>query len=300
MKVRRVNIARDFPTLQTLGLAVRRYPNYVNLTYRSHTVDVLLLSFVLGGEGWHMMGQERYRESGTSLGITLYGQEHDIVTGPEGMDVCNIYLQPSRHRLPRLTDELEVVLSALLPLHAGLGHKMNRRVRVPLSKPDRIRALLTCMEEELDRQPRAYEAFVQSAWRLLLIEICRDALATGILPEPPKTVSQRRLEAIRALLDRDFSQPHELGQLAKRAGMSKAHFCRAFRDYTGKPPIQYLIERRLQHAMYLLLNGDKRILDIALTCGFNDLSHFNRKFRELTEMSPRDYRKRRGGLSLTV
>ena len=50
-------------------------------------------------------------------------------------------------------------------------------------------------------------------------------------------------------------------------------------------------ERRLQAAMLALRSTDDKVLAIALDCGFRDLSHFNRKFRDLVGVSPTAYRR---------
>jgi len=71
-----------------------------------------------------------------------------------------------------------------------------------------------------------------------------------------------------------------------------AILCRRFKDYTGLTPFAYLAQRRIRAAMQELSNSSDKILTIALNSGFNDIGHFNRKFRELADCSPRQYRQR--------
>ena len=103
-------------SLRTLGLAVECFPRYVNRTVNLHSLDAVLLSFILRGRGYHQIDDETFTESGASLAVTHYGQKHDIVTGPQGMDVINVYLDLERHSLPVLPGELQEVLPLLLPL----------------------------------------------------------------------------------------------------------------------------------------------------------------------------------------
>ena len=89
-----------------------------------------------------------------------------------------------------------------------------------------------------------------------------------------------------------FAQPHDLGTLgSERAGVSVAYLCRIFKAYTGKTVVAYLVERRIQAAIWKLREGDEKILSIALACGFNDLAYFNRVFKKITAMTPSQYRK---------
>jgi AraC family transcriptional regulator len=70
------------------------------------------------------------------------------------------------------------------------------------------------------------------------------------------------------------------------------HFLRTFERLTGVTPHQYLVRARLREAAIRLSAGPDRILDIALDCGFGDVSNFNRAFRAEFGVNPRAYRAR--------
>jgi AraC-like DNA-binding protein len=91
-------------------------------------------------------------------------------------------------------------------------------------------------------------------------------------------------------IERHVEQPLPLAELAKTAGLSPFHFLRTFEDLTGTPPHQYVLRMRLRRAAVRLLTEPARILDIALDCGFGDVSNFNRAFRTEFGMNPRAYR----------
>lgn len=104
--------------------------------------------------------------------------------------------------------------------------------------------------------------------------------------------SKKMLQIKKALrnIQTDFAEPMTLDDLAKRAGLSPKYFCRAFAEITGKTPIDYLNYYRIECAGERLLTTDETVTDIALSCGFNDLSYFTRTFRKYKEASPREYR----------
>lgn len=86
---------------------------------------------------------------------------------------------------------------------------------------------------------------------------------------------------------------------ARAAGeirMSPQAFCRFFRKGTGRPFHRYVSEVRVARACGSLLHGDAGISEIAFQAGFNNLANFNRRFREITGRTPREYRRMRGGV----
>jgi AraC-like DNA-binding protein len=90
----------------------------------------------------------------------------------------------------------------------------------------------------------------------------------------------------------DEAPQAELGldQLAEHARLSPYHFLRTFEQATGVTPHQYVLRSRLRAAAQRLADTRDKIVEVALDCGFADLSNFNRAFRAEFGMSPRDYR----------
>lgn len=83
--------------------------------------------------------------------------------------------------------------------------------------------------------------------------------------------------------------------LAEACGFSQAHFSRAFRQATGKPPHRWLLEQRVERAKKLLAHTDDDISAIALACGFADQSHLTRVFFRATGITPGAWRRARIG-----
>ena len=79
--------------------------------------------------------------------------------------------------------------------------------------------------------------------------------------------------------------------MAREARLSPYHFLRTFHAVTGMTPHQYLLRIRLCRAALRIASEPDKILDIALACGFGDVSNFNRTFRSEFGVSPRIYRK---------
>jgi len=279
-----------FPSLRRIGLAVEHYPGYINRKIRMHAVDVVLLSFIIRGHGKHMIGSETFVETGGSLAVTHYGQQHDILTDSRGMDVFNLYLDLQNHPMPTLPLEFQAVLPLFLPLHPKFQHKHNRIVRLQFDDPQPLTDLLFAIRRELDTCEPGYLEVVPLLFKLFLIHCCRHAMKTGFVANDPSRSPQRALEELRSHLDHHYAEPHTLESLSKKTRLSRTYLCRAFKAYTGKSVFDYLIERRIQAAMMQLRGSDLKILGIALECGFSDLSYFNRKFKQLVGITPTQYR----------
>lgn len=92
-------------------------------------------------------------------------------------------------------------------------------------------------------------------------------------------------------MDADFESDITVTSLAKVAGMSSAHFARAFKLAFGTPPHRYLLTRRIERAAALLRDTDLPIIEIALSSGWNSLGTFGRVFRDILGESPTAVRK---------
>jgi AraC-like DNA-binding protein len=83
-----------------------------------------------------------------------------------------------------------------------------------------------------------------------------------------------------------YAEPIELEALARAAAMSVSRFAKTFKAMTGKRPIEYLIEFRLQRAMEMLRDGDWTISQVSEAVGFNSIHYFSRSFRKCFGVPP--------------
>lgn len=95
-------------------------------------------------------------------------------------------------------------------------------------------------------------------------------------------------------INNHFKQNISLHELAKLANMTPASLCRYFKRKTNMTLFQYLNDRRIKHACKLLAGSSLNISQIAYESGFNNLSHFNKHFKLITQQTPTLYRERLG------
>jgi AraC-like DNA-binding protein len=82
-----------------------------------------------------------------------------------------------------------------------------------------------------------------------------------------------------------------VGRLAQEAGLSPYHFLRVFQQLTGLTPHRYVLRVRLRQAATRLATERERVLEVALACGFGDVSNFNRAFRAEFGINPSRFRR---------
>ncbi len=92
-------------------------------------------------------------------------------------------------------------------------------------------------------------------------------------------------------IDARLAEDIKLADLAELLGMSPFHFGRMFKQSTGISPHQYVIQQRVERAKQLLKQTDQAIIDIAMDCGFNSHSHLSKQFRQVTGLTPREFRR---------
>jgi len=118
------------------------------------------------------------------------------------------------------------------------------------------------------------------------------AAASGESNRQDLSARERRRAVEAALwISEHAPEPIDLAAIARLSGLSPFHFLRSFAKTIGVTPHQYLVRCRLQQAARLLAERERAITDIALDCGFNDLSNFIRTFRRAAGMSPRAFRR---------
>lgn len=93
-------------------------------------------------------------------------------------------------------------------------------------------------------------------------------------------------------IDNQFSQPIGLEEIAAAAGRSQAYLNRMFRKRFGTTALHRLLQRRAEHARFLLESTDLPIWRVAERCGIPDAQHFNKFVRSMLGSSPSAVRSR--------
>lgn len=142
----------------------------------------------------------------------------------------------------------------------------------------------------LEERPPAYEISVKAGVYALFALLAgmgrREAVSPG-----GNAAAETVKSGIRYLQDHYRSRV-TVEELAAFCHVSRGYFCRIFRKYTAESPGRYLTRLRLAEAAGLLGSTDRKVLNVALDCGFGSQSYFIRVFEKNMGVSPSEYRKR--------
>jgi transcriptional regulator GlxA family with amidase domain len=100
----------------------------------------------------------------------------------------------------------------------------------------------------------------------------------------------RHLLRAKDLADARYSEPLDVDDLARAAGLSRAHFSREFRRAFGESPHAYLLTRRLERAAAMLRTTDRSVAEICFAVGLLSVGSFTTSFTRTFGLSPTAYR----------
>jgi AraC-like DNA-binding protein len=100
----------------------------------------------------------------------------------------------------------------------------------------------------------------------------------------------RHLLRAKDLADARYFERVDVEDMARAAGLSRAHFSREFRRAFGESPHAYLLTRRLERAAALLRNTDRSVADVCLSVGLQSIGSFTTSFTRTYGVSPTAYR----------
>ncbi len=99
------------------------------------------------------------------------------------------------------------------------------------------------------------------------------------------------VERCKQYLKTHYRNDISLPDLSVSLGANETALCRKFKEETGETIFQYLTHLRIEAACKILRNTKRSISETAFRCGFNTVTHFNRKFKEIMGKSPKEFRR---------
>lgn len=157
--------------------------------------------------------------------------------------------------------------------------------------------IFSTLERSTDRESLRYASSLLHYYlasmrylRLYRTPLCQPDAGNG---EATTTLVPRQAlrQAVVHYMEENIERRLTLNQLARYTGYSPSYFSQLFRQETGKSPLAYLNELKIERACQLLETTDMHVNQICHKIGFDDCYYFSRLFKQLTGLSPRDYRQ---------
>jgi AraC-like DNA-binding protein len=110
------------------------------------------------------------------------------------------------------------------------------------------------------------------------------------LPDMAYVPPARHLLRAKDLADARYSDPLGVDDMARAAGLSRAHFSREFKQAFGESPHAYLLTRRLERAATLLRVTDRSVAYVCVSVGLQSVGSFTSSFKRMYGLTPTEYR----------
>lgn len=233
------------------------------------------------------------------LNNVLYNlKERDILLIGSG-DIHWIIPQPQKSRIVGVQFGLPI-------FDALLFDASSKRFITPLlchskkleTLPDRrvhrrIEHLIRAMIHENENREKGFQMVLKARLYDLVVAILRQIPMDEYCAQGKKKRLERleRLEKVFQHVERRYGQEISLEEAAQEANISVYYFARFFKEATGKTFGRYLMEYRVKKAKWYLANTEAKVTDIAFGTGFNNTTTFNRIFKEITGVTPTEYKK---------
>jgi AraC-like DNA-binding protein len=170
------------------------------------------------------------------------------------------------------------------------GEKPPRVFRFPPAMAEEAGALMARIEAEGKQKRSGFQSMQRLALMELILVMERSLTER---PDGGSAGSQRfRIEDAVDYIRQRYAEELSLPVIAARFGLNPSYLSRLFARHTGYHLFEFVNRMRIQKSCLLLKRTEMSILEIAFSVGYNNLSHFNRYFRRIAGMSPREYRKR--------
>lgn len=283
--------ANGFPvTARRVSTEQGRRPSHAyDVTEQDHYHDFTELVLVLEGRGTHLLEGRPFPVSAGDV-FVIQGQQVHSFRERDGLVLLNVMYDATRLSLPtgllrRLPGYSALFL--LEPTFRG-SHDFSSRLRLDRANLGIAEGLGERIYLESTKAGPGHEAMLLSLLGELIVFLSRR------YDESETRESQALLQMGKLIstLERSYAEAWDLERMARFARLSRASLLRVFRQATGRSPIAYLIELRIEAAKRMLRQDAAEITGIAQATGFNDGNYFARQFRLVAGCSPSDYRRR--------
>ena len=242
---------------------------------------------------WHKEIELSYVRSGSCLlsitDQTFLAHAGDLTVCESGM----IHYSDS-HGMDNVLDFLIFDTSILGPLfqNPGFMHPLITKAELDtFGLSGQLTDLIDTVSRELEQKKPFYQEVVSSSiqafWALL--KRCHPRTDAEQLPDDRRSRMLGDLQDLLSYIDEHYADNITLEFAASRMNFSNSHFSKTFKKLMGINFVTYLNLVRVERAASQLRNTGKKITDVALSCGFNNIRTFNRVFKEITGYTPSEF-----------
>ena len=273
---------------ETEGISLERMVRKGNYNMRTkHFHNQYEIFYLLEGERRFFFNNRAYLVKGGSLILVDENVIHmtcDHSAAEFGHDRIILYIDKMKmHELDRLFPHLSLV--EFFRKHYGVFH-LN-----PVQQASFIDLYLK-LTDEFETKRSNYKTIIDMEVILYFIRFMRDN--PPLVPdEISSSDNPKHQHAFRIAdyISGNYTQTITLDQLSARFFISKYYMCRIFKEITGYSINEYVNIHRIQHGKRLLEESNLSISEVARQLGYENVTYFEKVFKEYMTLSPLKYRK---------
>lgn len=271
--------------------------NIINIDHKTnmlncHWHDEIEFILIASGKAVFQIENYSYEVNEGEIIIVGSGELHSAYSSDSEKNcICKSIIFNSEMLSSKSSDAIQIkFINPLINNQLILPHHLT------CSTPNEIavRSFLTDLITTLDSKENNFELMVKSYLYMIFSKVMlmvhyKD---TNELQNPN---GNNKIDNIKYILDYihiNYNKPLTIKELSSELNMSEGHFCRIFKSITFKTPVDYLNYYRTTKAQDMLLSSNKKVLEVSMDVGFNNLSYFINTFKKNTGYTPSFFRKK--------
>ncbi|MCQ2141250.1 MAG: AraC family transcriptional regulator [Bacteroidales bacterium] len=256
-----------------------------SFTYPIHRHKEFELNFVQNAKGVRRVVGDSVEEIGDYDLVLIGGEELEHVWEQGNCTSTNIReitIQfPKELFYGNFLDKNQ--FASILKMLASAEHGIS----FPMESIMRVYSQLDTVTHETDGFMQVLEMFK------ILYDLSRGdykQLSSSSFANASRDQESRRIKTVKQYINDHYTEDLSLNKLAALIGMGPSSFSRFFKQHTNRTLTSYITDIRLGIAARALVDSTQNISEICYSCGFNNLSNFNRIFKEKKGMAPKEFR----------
>lgn len=255
----------------------------------SHITDIEFSMFIKG-RGIYRISDVDYEIHPGDIFFVGNKENHYISEIFEKMDYFNLRFEPRFIWSSGTSFEDNGYIKFLFDRERTLKH----RFRADDEVTKKIREIMELIKGECEKKENDYVSMIRALLTVLFVELSRHSELYEMGENRNIFISDH------ATIDRSMDYINEnlcenltLSDIAAKANLSPNYYCNVFKKLNGVTPWEYITAKRVEKVISRLVTYEGNILELALSCGFNNTANFNRAFKKYTGKTPREYKKRK-------
>jgi AraC-type DNA-binding domain-containing proteins len=253
--------------------------------FKTHWHEHLQLYYFIRGRASLECGQNRFEVSPGDVAIVNSNELHYLEGLSDDLNFYVIRIDPTF----LFSNQVDLVQTKYLaPLSQNLISFQNL-----IRNDSQVQDCITKTIEEYDKKQIGFELAVKSSIYQLIVLLLRGYVSQVLTKDAceAKAHTLKSFNAVFEMIENHYHEKISLSELACLVNISPCHFCRVFKQITGKTTTDYINGIRLKKAAFLLEQEDLNITEIALQCGFDSVNYFSRLFRRHYHISPTKFKE---------